>query len=474
MKIVQVGDNDLHGRRFNGHDLAAALRQQGHEAEHLVWQKFSNDPHTHRLGEGLANRQTLQQDAAWLEQHYAMPAMFQPFLADLFFRPVFLDADVVHLHLLHNAFAALNHLPMLSDIKPTVWTLHDPWALTGHCVHPFDCERWKTGCGQCPDLTLPYPIGRDTTAMNWQAKRRIYAQCDLDVIVASTWMQRCVEQSPLFARARVHRVPFGVDLERFCPADSAAARRRLGIPADHRVLACRTARGDFKGLDHLQHLLGHLAAEPMTIITLGEKGLLRAPGSRITHLETGWVHDVDRLVDVYTAADLFLMPSQAESFGMMAIEAMACGTVVVGMGGTALEETLCPQQGGGVIVPRKDQDAFVAAVQNLLADPSQREAIADRARALACEQYALEHHLAGVLSVYQQAIQRKPADPQTRRIIQDLRAQAAVQTAPPSVAAGATSPALQYWLRLYEMLAGNRLARWVYHRWVKPLLNRLR
>jgi hypothetical protein len=55
-------------------------------------------------------------------------------------------------------------------------TLHDAWLLSGHCAHSFDCQRWKTGCGECPDLDV-YPASpRDATACNWRRKREILAE----------------------------------------------------------------------------------------------------------------------------------------------------------------------------------------------------------------------------------------------------------------------------------------------------------
>ena len=58
--------------------------------------------------------------------------------------PFYREADVVHFHGLHTAFLSYLALPGLTRHKPAVFTMHDLWALTGHCAFSYDCERWRT------------------------------------------------------------------------------------------------------------------------------------------------------------------------------------------------------------------------------------------------------------------------------------------------------------------------------------------
>ncbi|PJI51298.1 hypothetical protein CTI14_63230 [Methylobacterium radiotolerans] len=57
--------------------------------------------------------------------------------------------------------------------------------MTGHCIHPFSCQRWKTGCGQCPDLKTDFAIQRDTTALNFRLKRMAYRRSNFEILVAT-------------------------------------------------------------------------------------------------------------------------------------------------------------------------------------------------------------------------------------------------------------------------------------------------
>ena len=210
MKNVQIGDNDLYGNRFNGHDLHIYLQGRGIDSKHLVWNKMSDDENTFEIASQFSNRAACNNLAEVIESDYSLHSLLYPFSHALLFNEYYLNADIVHLHLIHNYFFSLHLLPILTKLKPMVWTLHDPWAMTGHCVYPPDgCNRWQHACGDCPKLDAYVPLKQDTSALNHEIKRIIYDQTEVDIIVASPWMRRMVEQSPLMARFKVHLIPFG-------------------------------------------------------------------------------------------------------------------------------------------------------------------------------------------------------------------------------------------------------------------------
>jgi glycosyltransferase involved in cell wall biosynthesis len=103
-------------------------------------------------------------------------------------------------------------------------------------------------------------------------------------------------------------------------------------------------------------------------------------------LDLGWV-DGPALEDVYAAADVFAMPSVEETFGLMAVEAMASGTPVVTFEGTAVPEVIEVPR-GGVAVPMKDSHALAHALGRLLADAAWRSRIGQEARVLAEQRYS--------------------------------------------------------------------------------------
>jgi glycosyltransferase involved in cell wall biosynthesis len=258
-----------------------------------------------------------------------------------------------------------------------VWTLHDPWAMTGHCVHPLDCSRWLTGCGKCPDLARNFTVWFDTTALVWKAKRDAYARAPLTLVVASRWMRELVARSPLLSKMPCHVIPFGLDLESWPVLDRRACRERLGIPGDGPAIAFRLPVGGdrnrvTKGVPWLLETLARLELpERATLIVFeGTRGLdpLRA---RYRIVELGWLDEATRVAEALTAADVFVNPSPAESFGFMALEAMACGTPVIATADTAVVESIRPPE-SGLAVRFGDCEALGAALSGLLADGPRR------------------------------------------------------------------------------------------------------
>lgn len=473
MNVLQVGDNDVIGSRFNGHDLNVELRNRGHNAGHLVWKKHSSDPYTREIFENHPQRDTIHCLVASLEDVYGLKALVSPFSMELLFDPAFQNADVVHYHLLHNSSLNLLHLPILSRLKPTVWTLHDPWALTGHCIHPFECKKWKDGCRECPDLEIPIKIPRDITALNWDIKKQIYSQCDLDLVVASRWMEQHVQASPLLRHVPLHRIPFGVDLDVFRPSDRTEARETLGIPTENIVLGFRATPGEFKGLATIRQMLRDIQADrPISLLTLQHTNLVNEFRNKFHVVDLGWIFKDKELARVFNACDLFLMPSRAESFGMMAMEAMACGTVCVAMAGTALEETLFPEKNGGVIVEQGDQPAFCRAVENLIANDQRRMEMGGHARALAMTHYDQDRYVSDILTVYTSAIQRHSRDGAGDKTLHRSQSQSIRYPVHPEITLPPETIFLSYWLRLYSRLQRSRLIKFIYRYLAKPILHK--
>jgi glycosyltransferase involved in cell wall biosynthesis len=141
--------------------------------------------------------------------------------------------DIMHCHNLHGEYFDLRMLPKLSKQLSVVMTLHDAWLFSGHCAHSFDCDRWKIGCGKCPDLSIPPAIQRDATVYNWRKKQQIYANSRLVIVTPSRWLMQKVEQSMLVpAIIRKQVIPNGIDLSVFYPTDKTTVRQKLGIPLD--------------------------------------------------------------------------------------------------------------------------------------------------------------------------------------------------------------------------------------------------
>lgn len=404
LNIFQINYIDINGSRFNGYDLCKHFLKAGHQATLCVWYKQSRDEHVFRLFD-IPFRDYLYGLIYRIESFFSIQYLLPPYIFQLLFNKKLRNADIAHLHIIHNGFFNLLALPLLSHFKPTVWTLHDPWALTGHCVHMYGCERWKSGCGDCPKLDSLFPMRKDRTAFMWKLKKIVYKKSRLNIIVSSSWMQELVMKSPLLADCPVYKIPFGIDLSVFRPLDSDSIKKQLGVHPGNIVLGFRATTSEFKGLEYVLQIIEKLnTSVPVTLLTFNETGLVDQFKHRFQVIDLGWLTDETDTAEAINAVDIMLMPSIAESFGMMAIESMACAKPVIVFDGTALPETVFAPR-GGIAVPFGDVDGFVRELERLICDEDERLALGERALKLACTHYDFSVHAQRMLNLYENVIQ---------------------------------------------------------------------
>lgn len=326
--------------------------------------------------------------------------------------------DILHCHNLHGGYFDLRALPWLSHQVPTVLTLHDAWLLSGHCAHSFDCERWKTGCGYCPDLTIYPAIKRDATAYNWRRKRDIYARSRLYVATPSHWLMGKVEQSilaPAVIEARV--IPCGVDLTIFHPGDRREARAALGTPRDAKMLLFvgnATRSNPWKDYATLETAVERAAewlpGERVILVCLGEK----RKSERIGRAEAwfiGYQKDPATVAMFYQAADIYVHAAKADTFPSTVLEAVACGTPVVATAVGGIPEQV--KDGiTGFLVPPGDAGAMAQAIVKLLTDDALRLQLSRNAAEEAQRRFDLNRLVETYLRWYEEILMLNKPGPQ--------------------------------------------------------------
>ncbi len=402
--VVQINSGDLMGRRFNGYDLTPHLKANGVQSKQLVyWNKQSDADFVSRMFDYPGSRHVTR-GLNIVERRLSMHARLHPHSWTLPSHKVVRQADLLHLHIIHDGYFSLSALPYVTRRKPTVWTWHDPWPMTGHCIHPLQCVRWLEGCGSCPDLQLPFPMKSDRTAQQFAWKNRVYKNTVAEIIVASQWMLDMAERSPLAAHFNFNLIPFGLDLTRYQPGDRAAARARLGVRPGLPVVFLRAFSGPFKGLAEFIRALDGIDPElRLCIVSFQETGHFDRFIGKHQIIEFGWTNDEDLLRDAYAACDFFAMPSKAEAFGLMAIEAMACGRPVLSLEGTSLPGvTFAPD--AGVSVPTGNDRRLAEAIEHLVRNPDECEARGRRSRELAERHYDIRDQARRTAELYRRII----------------------------------------------------------------------
>ncbi len=328
------------------------------------------------------------------------------------------NQDVIHLHWIAKFLDQPSFFGSLSNQQPVVWTLHDMNALTGGCHFSDGCDRYTQGCGGCPQLpsrlsSISRQIERsgeadaaaaDLSRQYFLTKQAALANVNLHIAAPSRWLLRCAQASPILAAAKsFHHVPYGIALDDYYPMDRRDARARLGIdPAT--TLVCFGAMdvsARRKGGRHLVRALSHLADMP------GVEGLVFGSGQlppsdlpmpRLHHV--GPVRGLLAQRAVYSAADVFVLPSLEDNLPLTGLEAMACGTAVVGFDAGGIPDYVRPGQ-TGLLARTGDGDDLGLRLRDLAGDVQRTIAMGRRARAMIEREYAAAHEAAAYESLYE-------------------------------------------------------------------------
>jgi len=269
------------------------------------------------------------------EQITGCQYLFQKNFKNICELKIFKDADIVHFHITHGGYIDQNFLVDVAKHKPVVWTFHDMWALTGRCAHSYECEKWITGCGQCPN-TLTYPTQYfDRSHYLWELKKKLYENINVNIISPSNWLNSKIDKS--FINHWDHRViPNSVDLSVFHynKDNSENIRLDLNIPQNTKIflfVAHGGVSNSYKGFELLNEAFCELkkAGSNLYLLVIGgnEEGSLDYLG--INGQSVGVVDDNNLLADYYTAADYYIISSVQENLPLTIIESLACGTPVI-------------------------------------------------------------------------------------------------------------------------------------------------
>jgi glycosyltransferase involved in cell wall biosynthesis len=405
MNIVHINNVDILGGRFNGHDMQIYLNKKGINAKQFVVEKLGRDPNTIDLTYAF-EEPALRQKCMDFESNESVQSLIYPYGFRLMSHPAFKKADIAHYHLIHNYFMSLACLPDLFNAKPSVYTIHDPWIFSGHCVHPMDCKQWKTGCRHCPHLDLNIQMNTDRAAFMWKIKKEVFSKAPITLVVASKYMKEIALESPITQHMPIFHIPFGIDLSLFAHQKNAAGlRKSLGIPADSFVLFFRSDKSPFKGLHIIKDMLNIInQIKPVTLLTVGQEGLLYEYENTFKIIEKGWVTNDKVMANLYSVCDVFLMPSLAEAFGLMAIEAMATGRPVVVMENTSLPEVSFAPQCGISISRENPAYELKSVLERLMQNPDECRIRGEMGRELAKKHYSFDDYVKRHLELYDNVI----------------------------------------------------------------------
>jgi glycosyltransferase involved in cell wall biosynthesis len=342
--------------------LMEALNNNGVKAKMLV-----RDKETDRLTVAAVPGQKWMQFyflwerfVVWLRLYFNRKHLFEVDIAncgaDVTQLPEFQEADVVHLHWINQGMLSLKGIrKILNTGKPVVWTMHDIWPATAICHLTLDCRNFETQCAHCR-LLPGNGSTNDLSTQIWKRKQQMLNDRQITFVTCSQWLAGEAQKSALLKGQRVVSIPNPIDTHIYTPKDKQQARQRVGLPTEGRIIlfASQRVTNRNKGMGYLLEACRLLAEqypekkEDITVAILGGHAEEIEGQLPFRTCPLGYVNDEQRIVDIYNAADVFVLPSLSENLPNTIMEAMACGVPSVGFRIGGIPEEIDHQQNGYV------------------------------------------------------------------------------------------------------------------------------
>jgi D-inositol-3-phosphate glycosyltransferase len=303
-------------------------------------------------------------------------------------------ARVIHLPAGEPELTKAEVVPYLNDFRDRLFAFVDREGLGYDLVHSHYWLSGGVGDAVARVLKIPHVASFHTLAAvkeraslvpepSERAETEARMAESADLVFAFT-RDEAREFGELFGvpEDAVHIAPGGVDLSLFSPQDKAEARRRTGIDLDEKVILFVGRPEPFKGPDVLVRALAEMRNPTgVRLVLVGGSEDEHSVDWLRQEAEAAGVSENVRwqsaipqteLTDFYAAADVCAVPSFHESFGLAALEAMACGTPVVAAAVGALPELVVHGE-TGFLVPGHLPELFAQCIEDLLNDPGRRE-----------------------------------------------------------------------------------------------------
>ena len=272
--------------------------------------------------------------------------------------------DILHLHNLHEFCI---NLPMLfgwikkNDIR-VIWTLHDCWTFTGHCPYftMVGCDKWKTGCGRCPQKNIYPKSYLDTTSFMWKKKKEWFTGVkDLTIVTPSEWLAGLVKDSFL-SEYPVKVINNGIDLNVFKPTPSDF-RETHGIIERVLLLGVAFGWGKRKGFDVFLELVKRLDDRYQIVLIGTDDAIDRQLPSNIISIHR--TNNQQELAEIYSAADVLVNPTREDNYPTVNMESIACGTPVLTFETGGSPEMV--DSNTGAVVPCDDVDKLIREIKRI-------------------------------------------------------------------------------------------------------------
>ncbi|NMB57378.1 glycosyltransferase [Candidatus Beckwithbacteria bacterium] len=350
MNILQINTKDFGGGAAK---IALILHQninkeKKYRSVFFVKEKFSQDPKIFYINKhSEISKKLCKKDFVSFWDNQTKPILANDLanfnINNLLKSEKFQKADLIHCHNLHGLYFNLDSLVEISKFKPVIWTLHDMWAITGHCAHSFDCNKWQKGCHNCPYLSVYQKLFWDNTKYLWEKKKQIYQNSKLSLVVPSLWLKEKINKS-ILQKQEVNLIYNGVDHNIFKKLNQKELRKKNDLPNDKKIILSFNygSKNSWKGFEYIEKIIALPENKNCLFLLIGGEKKIKA--QNIVYLNTSNKPEI--LNQYYNLADLFLYTSLADNFPLVIPETLATGLPVVSFSTGGIKEIITHKQNG--------------------------------------------------------------------------------------------------------------------------------
>lgn len=408
IKVLEVNNIDLPGKVFNGYNFIDDLNKNKFQIKQAVIIKQSNNNHVVKI---LDNDKLIQLYEKYqiIEEKLSIHNLLSVTTPALMNMEEYKEADIIHFHMFHNTKLSIPSLIKIANEKKVIISLHDPWFLTGRCVHFYKCDKWKNGCKNCQYLNTLFPFKEDNCSEMWNLKKYTLNNSNIDFFVPSNWLYNlAIESEFIKNKDSIHFIPFGINLDKYKKYNNKKELRKKYKIDEKDIVIFLRAQLEFKGTEYVLEALKLLNVDrKVTVITCDNVGLLNDVKDKCNIIDLGIIQE-DKLIEIMNISDIFLMPSKAETFGMMAIEAMACELPVISFDNTALPHTIHAPS-CGISVPDKDIVKLMEAIKELILNEKDIIRRGKLGREICLKEYSYQKYLDSLSKEYEKVYKAKKA-----------------------------------------------------------------
>ncbi len=324
------------------------------------------------------------------------------------YSPKFFEGDIVHFHWIGHLIDFPTFFESVPAGLPLVWSLHDMNPLTGGCSHAGDCEGFTRMCGDCPVLSRPGP--RDLSHQELAIKHASLQGRNLSIIAPSQWMAGMAKRSSLFSHCPIKVIHNPVDTSAFFPENKRVARKNLGLPEEGVCLlyAAESVEVREKGINEFLGVLSRLGkSRDLFGLTFGGGDVISSIDSVPIH-HLGYLKSIEKMRLAYSAADIFVIPSHAETISQTTVEAFACQTPAVAFDVGGLPELVHDGQ-TGFLAPFLNVESMSEKIDWLIEHPDERKKMGANALQFAREEFESKTLISRYIAFYEEVL-NSPSD----------------------------------------------------------------